>query len=400
MNNSVNTAAVTILDPPTKTGLALAPWTYLNPAIFELEKKSLFLGRWQFAGHRSEFSNAGDYLTTEIAGVGVIVMLGEDATLRAFRNVCRHRASQLLSGKGHCSSTISCPYHGWSYHLDGRLRGTPSASSFPDIERESLGLHRVELEEFHGLLFVRIDGSGPSLSDTFGAADTWFKQHGVNEFERVAEPDVQTWPVNWKVAYDNYLENYHIPIGHPGLQRMLIEDEDSYELSSGLSLGSFSMRNKLSPVESERRYQEMLHHADERLPQTAKGKWVQMGLSPNLGVELYPELLDVFQIVPLGVNSTQIITHYYGHRNASPEVDELRRLNFEINALVNDEDKTLCTRVQKGLSTPGYLPGPLSLSESGIHHFHNSIRELIPVTALQTAPEGDVEDANRKMIRQ
>jgi phenylpropionate dioxygenase-like ring-hydroxylating dioxygenase large terminal subunit len=134
------------------------------------------------------------------------------------------------------------------------------------------------------------------------------------------------------------------------------------------------------------------------VPDDLKGKWVQFGLAPNLGIDLYPEMLDTFQLIPLAENKTLVRSSYYGHKDPTLEESELRRLNILINDPVNAEDKLLCSRVQKGLQTHDYEPGPLSQQESGIFNFHEMMRGLIPVMSLPDPPDrGTVATVNTAM---
>ena len=230
-------------------GQPLAPWTYRNSEVFELEYEAVFLRRWQFAGHVSDVPNVGDYITADIGRDNVIVLRGKDRKLRAFRNVCRHRASRVLEGSGTCRGVVRCPYHGWTYQLDGSLMAIPQQENFPDVDRSEYGLHPVQLDVFNGLIFVRIKGDGPGVADQFAHTAHYFEKYDVANYERCAETTDQIWDVNWKVAWDNYLENYHIPIGHPGLHRLLIENGDWDDLTTGVSYGVFRLRDKPSKVE-------------------------------------------------------------------------------------------------------------------------------------------------------
>ena len=207
------------------------------------------------------------------------------------------------------------------------------------------------------------------------------------------------WNVNWKVVWDNYLENYHIPVGHPGLQRLLVEGEEADELASGVSYGVFEMRDKPSKVDYERRYQELFPDAQDRLPEEVRGKWVQVGVAGSLGIDFYPEAVDYFQMIPLGPDTTHIRAGYFGRPDPTAAESELRKLIFRINEDVNAEDKALCERVQKGLQTTGYSPGPLSSEESSVWFFHEMVRDLVPVTRLETAPAvGQVAAENAKLL--
>lgn len=391
------TANPAIADKP---GVPLAPWTYLNPELFELEYEAFFLRRWQFVGHANDVREPGDFITGDIGRDNVFVIRGKDQKLRAFQNVCRHRASRVLEGEGHCQGVIRCPYHGWTYRLDGSLMAIPQEETFSDFDRSKFGLHEIQLDVFHGLLFVRVRGDGPTVAEQFAHTATWFERYDVANYVRCAETSTHIWDVNWKVAWDNYLENYHIPIGHPGLNRLLVEDDESVLLPDGVSYGVFLLRDKPSKVDIERQYQELFHHANARVPEEARGKWVQFAFTGSLGIDLYPEMVDMFQLIPLGAEKTMVRATYFGHRDPSPEEAELRRLNIQFNDLVNDEDKTLCTRVQQGLQTAQYRPGPLSAAEDEVLGFHQMVRELVPVSARDDAPpRGQVTAENQRLSR-
>ena len=379
-------------------GEPLAPWTYACTELHDLEYEKLFLSRWQFVGHCTEIPNPGDYLTQDIGRDNIIVMRDKVDELRAFLNVCRHRASRLLEGSGNCGNNVQCPYHGWTYGLDGKLKGVPQQKNFPSFDRACYGLHQVELEVFHGLLFIRVKGNGESVVQQFAHTAHYFEKYDVSNYVRIANPREEVWEVNWKVIWDNYLENYHIPLGHPGLNRLLRENDEYEELTSGVSYSVFVMNEQRSKVIEERQYQETLHYADLRLPDDLKGRWVQFGFSPNLGIDLYPEMLDLFQIVPLEVNRTLVRTSLYGHQNPTAEEVELRRLNRLINEPINEEDRKLCLRVQKGLRSYAYQPGPLSSQESCVFNFHKLIRAQIPVARLKNKPAfGSIAAENAKL---
>ena len=379
-------------------GKPLAPWTYTNPELFELEYEAFFLRRWQFIGHVDEVREPGDFITGDIGRDNVIIIRDKSGELHAFLNVCRHRASRILEGSGSCRGVIRCPYHGWTYRLDGSLMAIPQEENFPHADRSKLGLHPVSLDVFHGLIFVRVKGEGRCVSEQFADSSEYFEKYGVADYEKCRDVSTEVWNVNWKVAWDNYLENYHIPIGHPSLYRLLVENDEWDQYSSGVSYGTFEVKDRLSRVEEERRYQELLHHADQRVPEDLRGKWVQFGMSGNLGIDLYPEMLDLFQLIPLAPDKTLVRASFYGHRNPTPEEEELRKLNIMINDPVNDEDRLLCSRVQKGLRTHGYRPGPLSQQEIGIYQFHEAIRKAIPVASLiDEPPRGQVAAENLRL---
>lgn len=384
--------------PAATAGKPLAPWTYSNPELFELEYAAFFLRRWQFVGHVNDVREPGDFVASDIGRDSVFVIRDKDGELRAFLNVCRHRASRILEGTGSCRGVIRCPYHGWTYRLDGSLMAIPREETFADFDRSEFGLHEIQLDTFHGLLFVRVQGDGPSVAEHFAHTGAWFEKFDVANYVNFTAATTQVWDVNWKVAWDNYLENYHIPIGHPGLNRIVEEDMEYDELPGGVSYGIFRIREKLSKVDVERQYQQLAHHANARVPEEARGKWVQFGLSGSLGIDLYPEMLDMFQLIPLGPEKTMVRASYYGHADPTPEEVELRRLNILVNDPINEEDRVLCTRVQQGLHTTGYRPGPLSALEDSVRCFHDMVRALVPAAALERAPAmGQVQAENQRL---
>jgi phenylpropionate dioxygenase-like ring-hydroxylating dioxygenase large terminal subunit len=387
------------VDSPEQLGAPLPPWTYTNPELFELEYDAFFLRRWQFVGHVNEVPEPGDFMTADIGRDSVFVIRGKDNELRAFQNVCRHRGSRLLEEKGNCRGVIKCPYHGWTYKLDGSLLGVPMEDNFPDFDRSEYGLHEIQLDIFHGFVFVRVRGDGPGVAEEFAHTERYFELYGVEDYVPCMQTSVQVWDVNWKIAWDNYLENYHIPVGHPGLNRLLNVIDEYEELSSGVNFGAFKLKRKPSKVEAERKYQELFPHANKRIPEEIRGKWVQFGVTGYLGIDLYPELLDIFRLVPLGPDKTAVYAAYYGHADPTPEEEKLRELNLEINDPVNDEDRELCERVQKGVQTTDYEPGPLSSEESSLWFFHEMVRKLVPVTRLDNPPPvGQVAAENEQML--
>ncbi len=360
------------------TTAALPPDAYINPDYLPLEIDELILKRWQFACHVSDLDKPGSFFTVDLGPNSAIIVRDEHDQLRAFKNVCRHRASRLLDGQGQCERFLRCPYHGWAYNLDGSIRGIPDQTQFPDVAKEELSLFPVGLENVHGLLFVRlIDAPGPSVAEQFGDRLELLGAYNLEKYRKVSAPLEEIWPVNWKVAWDNYMENYHIPVGHPGLNRLLDTPEVEGELPSGVSYSLFPVSKQISSDPEEARYQQLLPCTDHRLPPKLQRGWLQFSLPHNLGLDLYPELLDTFQVIPLDVDQTLIRASFYAPTDCTADEVELQQLNLSINSKVNAEDRELCDRVQQGLQQPGYRPGPLSELESGIAFFHAEVRKTI-----------------------
>ena len=395
---SLLTSAPASSDRQTAQGAALPTWTYAHPELLDLEYPHFFLQTWQFIGHTSELQNPGDFITLDLLRDSVFVMRGNDGELRAFLNICRHRATRLVEGSGHCKGLVQCPYHGWTYHNDGRLAGIPSPRNFPGVRRSELGLVEVEFEVHRELIFVRIAGDGPGVAERLSNVDHWVEAYQPEKYRLLSPPSVEIWNANWKLAWDNYLENYHIPVGHPGLHRLVVEGDEGAMLTGGGSAGFFEMNPRLSSVAHERRYQELISCTDHRYPENLQRKWLQMDFEFNMGIEFYPSLFSVFQLLPLASDRTAVRTSLYAPHDLNADEEELQAIDLKVLDEVNAEDKIICERIQRGVKTHGYQPGPLSEEESGIADFHQQIRNLIPITQSADAPaQGELEILNRNL---
>jgi phenylpropionate dioxygenase-like ring-hydroxylating dioxygenase large terminal subunit len=196
----------------------------------------------------------------------------------------------------------------------------------------------------------------------------------------------EVWNCNWKVAVDNNLENYHVPIGHPGYHRMLDNDLQGFMNEYGVAGSRSEHRDKISENWSEGRYQMLAPVALTELQPETRRTWMFFTMPPNIGIDVYPDSMDVFQILPRTAETCLVRYPIFAPRNNTRETRVLRYLNRRINRQVMLEDKELCERVQQGLSSHGYRPGPLSELEVAIKDFHDRIRAAIPDAALPDTP--------------
>ncbi len=370
--------------PGEMTGLPA--WTYQSPALTVLEYERVILPSWQFACHVNQVKTPGSYATLDMLRDSIAVVRGDDGQLRAFKNVCRHRGARLLDGSGTCKGVMVCPYHGWSYKLDGSLRATPARKTFPGLDLGKHGLEPVELEVLAGLVFVRVVSGGPSLAEIWGEEAKLIAPYRLEELEPAANAiHTEVWNCNWKVAVDNNLENYHIPIGHPGYHRMLDNDLQGFMNAHGVA-GSASRHKAQSDNWSEDRYLRLAPVALDRLAEATRRTWMFFTLPPNIGIDIYPDSADVFQILPRTATTCFVRYPVFKPRDDRREARVLRYLNTRINRQVTREDKELTERVQAGLSSHGYRPGPLSTLEVAIRDFHDRIRAVIPEVDLPEPP--------------
>jgi phenylpropionate dioxygenase-like ring-hydroxylating dioxygenase large terminal subunit len=367
----------------------LPAWTYRSDALIELEYERVILPSWQFACHISQVREPGAYVTLDMIRDSIAVVRGKDGKLRAFKNVCRHRGARLLDGAGKCKGSIVCPYHGWTYGTEGELRALPAKRTFPGLELSRHNLQEVDLDVFMGLVFVRVvSNGGPGVAEMWGDYARLLEPYKLEELQ-LSDVGIQTevWPCNWKTAIDNNLENYHVPIGHPGYERMLDYDAQGSMNGHGVAIGAAWHKAELSRSWTERRYQKLAPEILTDLAPEARRTWVFATMPPNIGIDVYPDSMDVFQILPRTAETCFVRYPVFSPRDDRREARLLRYLNTRINRQVTREDRELCERVQKGLSSHGYRPGPLSDLEIAIKDFHDRIRAVIPEVRLPEAPE-------------
>jgi phenylpropionate dioxygenase-like ring-hydroxylating dioxygenase large terminal subunit len=369
--------------------MTLPGWVYSNAEFFELEKEYLFLSNWMIVCHISEVPKVGDFATLRLLGERALVVRGEDGELRAFYNVCRHRASAVVQGKnGSCSTTgIRCPYHGWVYGLDGSLKAVPAEASFPGLKKEEYGLKPLDIEVCLGFVFVRFRSVGPSVAERLAPYLPELAHYRLEEMVPCGEQWNGDYDVDWKNVIDNYLEGYHVPAGHPGLYRLFGSRYDAEAREGYVSRAMHWLRDKPSDNWSERHYQKLLPEATH-LPEDRRRAWSYYTLLPNLGLDLYPDMIDFFQLIPTGPGKCRVRGRSY--RLPGSEQRELRAaqfLNYRINSQVQREDDDLVRSVQAGLASESYSGGILSEKEVCLRQFHEMVRELLPVARLPEPPE-------------
>jgi phenylpropionate dioxygenase-like ring-hydroxylating dioxygenase large terminal subunit len=376
---------------------ALPAWVYNHPELMRLEIERILLPSWQLVCHLNSIPKAGDYQTFDLGPESVLVLRDRDGGIRAFHNVCRHRGARLLDGAGTCPATITCPYHGWTYRQDGGLIGTPVRESFPGLARSDHGLRPVRTDIAFGFVFVWLapgspggappDGSMPGVAEQWGSLGAELTPYRCEEMVPLGPITADVWNVDWKIAMDNYLESYHVPIGHPGLYRMFTPDYEDQATVPGVARGLSWLREKRSSRWSEGLYQALIGRAALHLPEPLRRCWRFYSALPNLGIDVYPDQMDFFQVLPAGPGKCIIRGGVFGLPGAGRELRAVRYLSDRINTAVNAEDRWLCERVQRGLASSSYQPGPLSRLEGCMLEFHNLLRARIPEFRLSSAPK-------------
>ena len=373
-----------IAAPDPLDGMSLPGWLYHDPEFLVAEKHAFLRAAPQVVCHESEIAAPGDWRSLEYLGESVIVIRGNDGVVRAFANVCRHRGSRLVDGEAGCAKVLTCPYHAWSYSRAGELVGVPHRSEYPDLETAQLGLVPVALERWHGFLFITLVAGAPSVGEMMSPYEAEVAPYRLADLRAIGRVTSRPRALNWKTIADNYSDGLHIPIGHPGLTRLFgrsykIEAENWVDRMEG------ELRDDVSDNISERAYQLFLPEA-AHLPSSHRKKWLYYKLFPNVAFDIYPDQVDFMQFLPVSATETVIREISYALPDASREMTAARYLNWRINRRVNDEDTTLIARVQAGMGSASYVPGPLGTSEVCLRSFAQKLRRLVPEARLDRPP--------------
>ena len=362
----------------------LPGWLYHDPEYHAIEMARAMRPAWQIVCHESDIAAAGDWRTLDWIGESAIVIRGADGVVRAFHNVCRHRGSRIVDGTGGCARKLVCPYHAWVYEADGRLTGIPERADYPGLDPAANGLLPVEMEQWRGFLFVRLERGGPSVAAMMAPHEAEVAPYRLEDVRAVGPLMQRARKVNWKNVGDNYSDALHIPVGHPGLTRLLGR---SYAVESTAHVDRMSgvLADRPSTNISERAYQHFLPRA-AHLPKDKQRLWLYLKLWPNTALELYPDQVAFMQWLPVSPTLTMLRDTSYALPGETRPMRAARYLNGRINRLVNAEDHVLIARVQAGMESGAYRPGPLSTNEPALRAFAARIRDLIPEARLPHPP--------------
>ena len=344
---------------------------YYDPAIFDAERQAIFYRTWQYVAHLADLAEPGSYVATRIIDQGVFVIRTGEGELKAFYNVCRHRAHELLAGRGKVRS-IACPYHAWVYDLDGSLRTARGSGDMADFDRGEFCLNEVRLEVFGSFVFVNLDPDAaplaeqaPDLLAELGEWAPWAAElvHGAS-----IDFDIKA---NWKNVIDNFLECYHCPVSHPAFC-------DIVEVPNYRSHTYGIHSTHLSP---------MRHGGKSVIPvgpdaEVAMGRFIY--LWPNTTIVMFPGArnISVLHIRPDGPERTlETMDFYFAETPISAAEAEAVKY---IDEVLNPEDIEICESVQRGLHSHGYNQGRFvvdaqrtDVSEHALHHFQNLVREAL-----------------------
>lgn len=349
---------------------------YTSPQFLELEKERIFWHTWQPVGHASKIAQPGCYLAAEITGEPCAVVRGNDGVLRAFSNVCRHRASLILDGNG-CVKSLRCPYHAWTYSLEGSLLVAPEFEGVENWNRSEIHLPRMGVEEWGPFVFVNVDSEAPALREMMGDIPARVADIGcsVDKLHFSYRRDYLI-RCNWKVYIDNYLEGYHLPAAHPSLFREL--DYNAYRVDTFRYYSS-----QHAPIRPPRLGRdEPRRYSSNDQDQRALYFWI----FPNFMLNVYPDNLSSNIILPVGHDRTLTIFEWFTYSKGN-EAAEVSPETVAFSDEIQQEDIRICENVQKGLASRTYDRGRYSVKrENGVYHFHSLLAEFLDGTAHGSRP--------------
>ncbi len=351
-------------DPAKSYSLRAEAYTETQWA--EYERGAIFRRSWQWVCHAEKLRDEGAFATIDLAGQPICVVRDRDGALRAFYNVCKHRAHELLQGEGR-TTKIMCPYHAWTYDLTGQLRRAPETENLKDFNVKDICLDAVQVEEFCGFVFVNLDPEAAPLDEQSGALGEEIKRWAP-DVERLTFAHRLTYEIksNWKNVVDNFLECYHCPTAHKDFCTLV--DMDTYKVTThGIYSSHMAEAGKTA---------NSAYSVDEASVQDHAVWW----LWPNTCLMRYPGRgnMIVMHIIPAGPDLTYE-TYDFFLETADPNEAELEAIRY-VDDVLQTEDIALVESVQRGMMTPAFQQGRIvhdphgsGKSEHAVHHFHGLV---------------------------
>ncbi|MGZ5537475.1 MAG: aromatic ring-hydroxylating oxygenase subunit alpha [Chthoniobacterales bacterium] len=333
---------------------------FVSPEIFAEEQASIFSKQWICVGHQSQLAATGDYFVREVAGESVIVLRDQKQVVRAFYNVCRHRGTRLCENPTGHFSAIQCPYHAWTYTLDGRLIGAPHMDDVPGFDKSDYSLGAVSLALWEGFIFVNLAATPTPLEEVFAPLAGKFAHWNLPQL-RSARRIAYDVRANWKLIFENYSECYHCPGVHPMLSKVSPYDSAENDLCEGPFLGGFMSITKGASLT-------MSGKACARPVGDMKGedhaRVFYYSIFPNMLLSLHPDYVMLHRLWPQSPGQTLIDCDWLFHPDAFARDDFHPEDAVEFWDVTNKQDWHVCELSQQGIASRAYRPGPYSPRES------------------------------------
>jgi phenylpropionate dioxygenase-like ring-hydroxylating dioxygenase large terminal subunit len=351
---------------------AMPKSVYTSPEFLALEQEHIFAKEWLCAGRAEALPNPGDYLTMAIAGEPVIVLRDGEGRLRAMSNVCRHRMSTLLEGRGNTRSIV-CPYHAWTYNLDGRLRGAPAMGRNEAFCKSDIALPQVRCEEWLGWIMVTLAPDAPSPAEALKDVEALVGKYHMEHYHEAFRQEFR-WATNWKVLAENFMESYHLPVCHAGTIGHTV---DLMKMTCPEGLPAF---NYHYIIKNDALDLTLAHPSNTTLEGDDRRTTWLLSIYPSLLITLTPGYFWYLSLTPDGPGQVNVL--YGGGLSPDWAADARAEAHFaRLQALldeVNLEDKGCVERVYRGLRAGLSDPGPLSHLERPNYDFASWIASRIP----------------------
>jgi choline monooxygenase len=366
---------------------------YTDPELYQQELVEIFERAWILVGHIRELSEPGQYVTANVGREPVVVIRGHDGELRAMSNVCRHRASTILEGVGQTRSVMRCPYHAWTYELDGQLAAAPSGQGFACLDRDLVALPQFRIGVAGGLVFCCIDPDQMPLEEMLGPVGPYLEWLNISGLTVHHGPEGARWTEdfdeNWKILADNYFEDYHVPVAHPTLVRLVDVKETVGDNNDWSEWSRVPYRDRPSRDPREREYQSLLRRMPG-MPEEFERSMGHVCIWPTTFMEIYPHHIDTWQLEPMGLFKTRATTMTMVHPEEDEQAKRARELMRELNVDIMGQDVEITTRVQRGVQAPSYHSGILNdEQEYSVIRFQKRLRELLPrIAELEASATG------------
>lgn len=351
---------------PADQALGNPPGLYRDEGIFALERERIFRRGWLCPGRAADIPNPGDYLTFSLDEQPVFAIRGEDGQVRAFSNVCLHRMMRLLDGQGSCRSRIACPYHAWTYDLEGRLVGAPHMQKSPGFQPRTHRLPTIRTELWQGWIYLTLDPEAPAVADLLAPLDGVVDRYRMADYVPLAMQD-HVWKTNWKVLTENFMEGYHLPIAHRKTVGAWFPADET-RFPEGVS-AAFTWQTF---IKDENAKYGRAHPDNTRLTDHWRYTTVMPTIFPTHMVVLAPDHLWYLSLRPKGVGEVHV---RFGVAMAPEvmatirDVDAYRAEIIDFFDRVNEEDRGVVEAIYANTAAPLAQSGRLSWLEREIHDF-------------------------------
>jgi Rieske 2Fe-2S family protein len=335
---------------------------FVSAEIFANEQERIFSRQWVLVGHQSQIARAGDYFVQEVASESAIIVRDQRGEVHGFYNVCRHRGTRLCEARSGHASAIQCPYHAWTYGLDGKLVGAPHMDKVEGFDKAEHSLHAISLGEWEGFIFVNLADKPVPLTEVFAPLAGKFTHWNLPKLRSAKRMEYNV-RANWKLIFENYSECYHCPGVHPALQKLTPYDLAENDLCEGPFLGGFMPITKghsLTMTGNACALPVGDIGADEH------DKVFYYSIFPNMLLSMHPDYVMVHQLWPQSPERTLILCDWFFHAEASRANEPPYNPDdaIEFWDMTNKQDWHVCELSQLGIASRAYQPGPYSPRES------------------------------------